>query len=189
MLPLPFRVNPKQQPRRSATDATALRTVAINASSFGRRSTRLVLLWLLAVVLPLQGMAVVVFSALGPAHFHKQTQAAIVLTDFRRSTPSAVREANLFAFLGHSHGPATVQRHYHAFDDASVVALDADAAGNSSSVDEGLSAGTLLAAFWALRPDIVSWGPSQASNALASRPFWASMTVVVEPLERPPKTA
>lgn len=130
-----------------------------------------------------------VFTALGPAHFHKQSETALVLTDFRRWSPSPAREPRLFAFLGHSHGSVSLQRHYHSFDDASVVNMDLDSTASGSSVDEGLSASALLASFWAMSPGVVPWGPVQTSNALASRPFWTSTTVVVEPLDRPPKGA
>lgn len=186
---LPHMLHPKPGWRRIATNAIALRAVAFTISFVRTRSTRLALTWLLAVVIPLQGMVVGVLTALGPAHFHKQAKAALVLTDFRRWTPSPIREPKLSGFSGHSHASASVQRHYHAFDNAGVVHTDVGLTENASGVDEGLSASTVLASFLALSPGVVSWNPFQAQGTLASRPFWAPMTVVVEPLDRPPKAA
>ena len=56
------------------------------------RSVHHLLAWLLALVLPLQGMAVGVFTAMGPAHIHEPADAHWVLTDFRRWKPSPVSE-------------------------------------------------------------------------------------------------
>lgn len=163
--------------------------MALTIFDINRRFTRLALMWLLAVVLPLQGMAVGVFTALGPSHIHKAAQSVLILEDVRRWKPSPVRESKLPALFGHSHESASAQRHYHAFDDGSVVNLGADSTANGSSVDDGLSTGTLLASFWVLNSEAVAWQPLQASNALASRPFWTSMSVFVEPHDRPPKSA
>ena len=162
--------------------------MALTVSSFSRRSTRLALVALLAAVLVLQGMAVGVFTTLGPAHFHKKsTESVLVLEDVRRWTPSRVREPSPFALLGHSHGAASAQRHHHASDDGSVVNLDVDSAANGASLDEALSASTLLTSFWAIDSGGVRWGPTSVSTASVARPSWAAISVVVEPLDRPPK--
>lgn len=157
--------------------------------AINRRFMRLALMWLLASVLPLQGMAVGIFTALGPSHIHKAAQSVLVLEDVRRWKPSPVREWKLPAALSHSHGSASAQRHYHAFDDVSVVNLGVDSTANGSGVDDGLSAGTSLATIWAFSSEAVAWQPLQSSNALALRPQWTSMSVSVEPPERPPKRA
>lgn len=162
--------------------------MALTVSSLSRRSTRLALVVLLTAVLVLQGMAVGVFSTLGPAHFHKKpTESVLVLEDVRRWKPSRLRQPSAFAFLGHSHGAASTQRHHHASDDVSVVNLEVDSAANGASLDEVLSTSTLLASFWAIDSGGVQWGPTSASNASAARPSWAAISVVVAPLDRPPK--
>lgn len=131
-----------------------------------------------------------VFTAMGPAHIHKPTEAVLVLEDIRRWKPRPARQPKLWALGGHSHGSVWVQqRHYHAHDDTSVVDVGADPGVSGSGAGESLSASASLAAFWALRPGAISWEPSQAANALASRPLWSPMSVVVDPLERPPKAA
>ena len=182
-------MNPKQRRPRNAPNDKFLRAVTLTLSSFSRRSTRLILMWMFAVVLPLQGMAVGVFAALGPAHFHKPTEEMLVLEDVRHRKPSRIHKPNVFAFLGHTHGSAS-QRHYHAFDDASVVNLDLQSTANGSSVDEGVIASGLLASLCAMNSGHLPWAPLQGSNALAPmRPSWTAINVIVEPLDRPPKAA
>ena len=182
-------LNPTQLRARNVSNPTALRTMALTLFAFSGPSMRLVPMWLLAVVLALQGMTVGIFSALGPSHIHKAAQSILVLQDVRHWKPSPVRKSALSALLGHSHGSASAQRHHHAFDDLSVINLDVDSAANGSGVDEGLSAGALLASFWPLSSHFVTWQPLHGSNALAARPFWTSTSVVVMPHDRPPKSA
>ena len=178
----------RRRPRNTSNDKF-LRAVALTLSSFSRRTTRLVLTCLFAVVLPLQGMAVGIFAALGPAHFHKPAEEMLVLEDVRHWKPSRLHQPNFLAFLGHSHGPAS-QRHYHAFDDVSVVNLELDSTSHGTSVDEGVSASGLLASLCAVHPGRMIWTPLQGLNALAPmRPFWTAISVVVEPLDRPPRAA
>ena len=120
---------------------------------------------------------------------HKPTEEVLVLEDVRRWKPSRMHKPNVFAFLGHSHGTAS-QRHYHAFDDVSVVSLDLDSTADGSSVDEGVSASGLLASLCAMSSGHLPWAPIQGSNALVPmRPSWMAISVVVEPLDRPPKAA
>ena len=160
----------------------------LTRSFFSRRPARLALMWLIAMVLSLQGMAVSVFTALGPFHIHKAAQAVLVLEDIRRWKLSPVRES-LPALLGHSHASASAQRHYHALDDSTVVKQGVDPTANGSSVDDGMSAGSLLAPFWAMSSGTIAWQPLQTSNALTFGPFWTSTSAVVEPHERPPRRA
>ena len=166
-----------------------IRTVAFTIFAVNRRFTRLALMWLLAVVVPLQGMAVGIFTALGPSHIHKAAKSVLVLEDVRRWKPSPVRESKVRTLWGHSHESASTQRHYHRFDEVSVVNQGIDVSANGSSVDDGLSTGSFLASFWVLKSEAAAWQPLQASNVLASRPSWTSMSVVVEPHDRPPKSA
>lgn len=180
-------LNPKRGSVRNESDATGPDTVPFNIRILTRRPVRQVLTWLLALVLPLQGMAVGVLTVMGPAHMHKQADVPMVLTDFRRWKPAPVRETGVFALLGHSHGSASPQRHYHPFEDASVVRADGDGLVVGSDVDEGLGASASVASVLALIRVIVAWGPSQGSSAPASRPFWTSVTGFTEPLDRPPK--
>lgn len=182
------RLNPKSLRPRNGTNPISLCTVALTRSLFNRRSTRLALMWLIAMVLSLQSMAVGVFTALGPSHVHKAAQPVLVLEDVRRWNPSPARES-LPALFGHSHASASPQRHHHAFDDSSVVKQGVDSTANGSSVDDGLSAGSLLVPFWTMSSGTVAWQSLRASSALASCPFWTSTSVVVEPPERPPKRA
>ena len=157
--------------------------------SFSRRSIRCLVMWLLAVVLPLQGTAVGVFAVMGPAHIHKQTDAPLVLTDFRRWRPSPVRETHVFTFSGHVHGSASLQRHFHAYDDASVVRTGDDGPLNSLDADEGSTSGTSLASVLAMIPAVTAWAPLKGPSSLAERSHWTLRTGFIEPLDRPPKLA
>ena len=140
------------------------------------------------MVLSLQSMAVGVFTALGPSHIHTATQSVLVLEDVRRWKPSPVQEP-LSALFGHSHESASAQRHYHAFDDSTVVKQGVDATANGSSLDDGMSGGSLFVPFWALSSGTSAWQPLEATDALASGPLWNSTSALVEPHERPPKRA
>lgn len=158
-----------------------------NVRAFSRRPLRLVLMWLLAWVLPLQGTAVGVFTALGPAHTHQAADASLVLTDFRRWKSAPVREPGFFAFSGHFHGSAMAQRHHHAHDDTSVVRTGEDSVTRSAEVEDGLNASASLASVLALMPVVVAWAPSALGDSLGLPPLWRPLTGFARPLERPPK--
>lgn len=145
------------------------------------------MLWLLALVLPLQGSAAVVFGAMGPAHAHRAASAAApVLEDLRRWRPAVQPAASGFAALGlghaHAHAGNAVQRHYHARTDGSVVPADL---GDVGDTDEG--AGVSAVAVLALLPRVAAWAPPGAASADASRPFWAELTGFMPRRDRPPK--
>jgi len=144
-------------------------------------------MWLLAWVLTLQGTAVGVFTALGPAHTHQAADSSLVLTDFRRWRPAPVRKVGFFASLGHFHGSAMVQRHHHSHDDNSVVRTGEDSVSRSVDVEEGLNAGASLASVLALMPVVVAWIPSALDNSLGWHLLWTPVTGFVERLDRPPK--
>ena len=153
------------------------------SAPFASRFTRVVVLWLLAIVLPLQGAAVGIFGALGPAHVHKAADAPLVLEDVRRWKPAPRAQAHVFTAFGHFHASATPQRHHHAVDDGSVVRTDADAA----DADEapGASAVSVLA----LIPSMTMQVPSSAAAERNHGPLWAASTGFVHPPERPPRPA
>lgn len=158
-----------------------------NIRAFSRRPLRLVLMWLLAWVLPLQGTAVGMFIVSGPAHIHQAADSSLVLTDFRRWKSVPVREPGFFAFSGHFHGSALTRRHHHAHDDISVVRTDEDSVSRSADVEEGLNASASLASVLALMPVVVAWAPSVLDNSLGWRPLWRSLTGFTKPVDRPPK--
>jgi len=151
-------------------------------TAFTRRTTRLLALWLLALVLPLQGTAAAVFAAMGPAHGHRVASvAAPVLEDFRRWKPAAQREQHVFAALGHFHALDTPQRHHHARSDASVVAVATDVS------DAGEATGASAVAVLAPIPGVVTWLPPALASVDASGPLWPALTGFVLPLDRPPR--
>lgn len=157
-----------------------------------RRPLHRVLMCLLALIVMLQGAAVGVFIVLGPSHLHDSEAPTQVLVDFRRWKPSAPAPAPS-AFLtvlahGHGHGTLQTQRHYHAFDDSSVVRTGGDVLTAASDLDD-LSASACLAAVLALLPEEVSWLPSHTHEALATSLLRAWLTVFTAPLERPPRRA
>ena len=147
---------------------------------------RPVLVWLLALLLPMQAMAAGVFTVMGPAHFHKPSQAPLVLNDFRRWHPSPLPQPAAFAFSGHSHGAATQQRHHHARGDASVVRSGQDGPMNSLDADEGPSAAASLASVLAILLEWPAWKPCPSVAPLASHAGWALLTGFDRPPDRPP---
>ena len=138
-------------------------------------------MWLLALVLPLQGTAAAVFAAIGPLHGHRVASATPVLQDFRRWTPTPQREMHVVAALGHFHTVDTPQRHHHARGDASVVPTAVDVG------DDDEAAGASAVAVLAPIPDVVDWLPAALASADASRPPWPPLTGFVLPLDRPPR--
>ena len=155
------------------------------------RITRLIVLWLLAFVLPLQGAAVGVFSAMGPAHVHQRVEAPLVLEDVRRwrSAPAAKAPAfaTAFAWVGHAHAGAAPQRHHHTADDASVVRAEAIGPLDSADTDEALGAGAL--SVLALIPAVPAWADAAAAADPAARPPWALRTSFIAFPDRPPTRA
>lgn len=151
-------------------------------------------MWLVAFVLPLQGTAVGVFSALGPAHIHQRAEARLVLEDVRRWRPTPVASppayAAALAWVGHSHPDAAPQRHHHATDDASVVAAGANSPLDTADADEALGACALSAlSVLALIPALPAWADTAASTDAAARPPWTRRTGFVDFPDRPPKRA
>ena len=154
-----------------------------------RRLTRTLVMALLAIVLPVQGAAAGVFSAIGPAHLHQSVRAApaaaLVLEDFRRWKPAPVVQTHVFTALGHVHAGASPQRHHHAVDDASVVRTGGDGPLDGPDADGALSASAV--SVLALIPGAAVWTAAEATADPATRPSWTWLTGFTQPLERPPQ--
>jgi hypothetical protein len=148
-----------------------------------RHFARLFVMWLIALVLPLQTAAVGVFAALGPAHIHQQLSAKpLVLHDFRRGKlPPAARQ-HVFASLGHFHADTSVARHRHAADDASVVAVHDDGVDGS-----GESAGGNGLSLFALAPALFAWSAPPAATSAIEHARWQPLAGFTVPIERPPR--
>jgi hypothetical protein len=145
------------------------------------RVTRVIVMWMIALVLPLQGVAVAAFGAMGPAHVHAAPKAALVLEDFRRWKPTAVGKEHVYTALGHFHASAAPQRHHHAADDGSVVRIGTEA----QDADEAPGAGAL--SVLALIPCVARWAPPRQRDELEASPRWAPHSGFIEPLDRPPR--
>lgn len=140
-------------------------------------------MWLLALVLPLQGTAVAVFAAKGPAHLHKVgARPPLMLEDLRRWKPTIAATARVAAPFGHVHASAVAQRHHHARDDGSVMRTPDELA----DADEAL--GTSAPSILALIPAAGAWGTPERVVAAHAPPSGALRTRHVSPLDRPPRT-
>ena len=148
-----------------------------------RRLARLLVMWLLAIVLPLQSTAVGVFAAKGPSHVHRAAAATLVLEDVRRWKPAPVARGPVFASLAHSHEHAGGQalRHLHGRDDASVVTTGDD----TELADEALGASSL--SVLALIPAFALPSHHEAASPEMARAGWRPLTGFIEPLDRPPR--
>ena len=156
---------------------------------FPRRVAARLLIWLLAALTPLQGMAAAVVVTLGPAHFHAKPTATFVLDDFRRvpstrATPAA--PTHVAGMAGHFHASDAPQRHRHARSDDSVVVSGADLASAASAPDES-SPSPALAAFVALIPAALGWLSLDPVHGVASRTPWAPLTHEPDLPDRPPR--
>ncbi|MBC8057353.1 MAG: hypothetical protein H7Y61_12330 [Rhizobiales bacterium] len=148
-----------------------------------RRTTRLLALWLLAFVLPLQGAALGVFAAKGPAHAHRVAAASapLVLEDVRRWKPAPAAAAQVLASLGHVHVGDAAQRHLHAHGDASVVVLH----GDEPDTDDAVGASSL--SVLALIPSFGTAGVREPAAPAIPRRGWSLRIGFIDPFERPPK--
>ena len=139
-------------------------------------------MWLLALVLPLQGTAIGVFAAKGPTHLHKVAAAApLVLQDLRRWKPALAATSHAGALFGHVHASAAAQRHHHARDDGSVISTGDETADADEAL--GASAPPVLA----LIPVAGAWGSPERVVAAHAPPSGALQTRHVSPLDRPPR--
>jgi hypothetical protein len=151
------------------------------------RLAKCLISWLLAALLPLQGMAAGALGARGPLHMHRAEARLLVLEDFRRAPTMPAPMHSAIAF-GHVHGDGAALRHFHRFDDATVVARDDGGLGHAGgSTSAALDHATSAPA--ALLPAALAWAASVAMQAPASRLAWPSLTFEPEPFERPPRWA
>ena len=157
----------------------------IRTSFFSRALHRQILIWLLAIALPMQAAACATAAVRGPAHVHRPAAGAVALEDFRRAPPQTLfLDRRAAPDLGHVHAFGLPQRHPHARFDPSVVKTGAAA---TADVDESAAPASPAAAFVALLPAPPSWhaGP-RASFPVASRdaPFSSRQPA---PPEKPPR--
>lgn len=142
-------------------------------------------MWLLALVLPLQGTAAGVFGVLGPNHTHRGAQrapTALVLEDVRRwKVPVAEVPVHVLAGLGHFHAGAAPQRHRHEQGDDSVIALKGE------PVDGDDAPGFDTVSGLALPPAVTVWSAARLESVHGAWRPWAARCAGVEPLERPPR--
>lgn len=145
------------------------------------RSSRLLIVGLLLLALPVYGLSGLITELLGAKHGHEQVPATsdglLGWQDFRRVTASAPAP--------HAHSHQFWKRHHHSTSDASVIAL-AGAAQDLSSGDAATvsaSSGTLG---MACSIAIIS-RPDDASSAWPRHGPDRVTTLAVEPPERPPK--
>lgn len=155
---------------------------APHRTPFAERTTRLLVMWLLALVLPLQGAAVAVFAAKGPVHLHNVAATApLVLEDLRRWKPTIAATARVAAPFGHVHASAEAQRHHHARDDGSVIRTPDETADADGALGSG--APSVLA----LIPAAGAWGTPERVAAAHATCLEALQTRYVCPLDRPPR--
>ena len=143
---------------------------------------RRIVLWVLVLMLPLQGMAATLRTALGPLHVHRYAEVQHV--DFSHGTPVRPTDDNqVLVSAAHGHDDAAPARHHHSHDDASVERLGNDTA------DDGDAAAPAVAPFAALMPSACSWQTSDAAHVYAMCNAWPLLTHVPMAIERPPRAA
>lgn len=141
------------------------------------------LVWLLAVLLSLQAAAASVLAIHGPLHVHRAS-AAVVLEDVRRtSAPALMVVRHVGLPFGHFHAGAP-ERHRHAIDDASVVALE-DGGSGAVSVDAALVLAALAGSAAIGEPFVCAL--PRLRDVRAMRDAWTPRTHVPAPPERPPR--
>ena len=153
---------------------------------FAQRITRLLVLWLLVLALPLQGAALGVFGSQGPAHLHMAANPSaaarpLVLDDVRRWKAAPIAQPYMQASVGHSHTSPSAQRHHHDRNDTSVVATGADA----PDTDEAVGSGGL--SVLALIPSLASPRAGEAAAPAVPHSGWQPRTGFTVPLDRPPR--
>ena len=138
----------------------------------------------MALLLLLQGAAVGMLRAAGPAHRHATADATLVLDDVRRGP--AIPIATL---QPHGHDHAGVARHHHARSDASVVRVDGEwrVAEGGGDGDGAGSVGTASMAFLALPSSGLAVTRAVARTALRPAAGWSLQTHVPDHPERPPR--
>ena len=169
----------------------------------GATSARLLVLWLVACLLPLHGMASGLLTVLGPQHVHQTRPAIRVLDDVRRSPmagstgrlqgagPLGSMDTHTLTHaltLTHGHAHDTLQRHHHRHDDASVVKSSGTVETAAGDADDAVFS-PALGAFLALLDQTPAWLPPAGLEAFATGPGWALLTHTPLPLDRPPQSS
>lgn len=138
------------------------------------------MVWLLLLVLPLHGLSAALIGLLGQRHFH----AAVPTHALGRVLWQGQIEDPRPDTTAHAHAHAALERHHHARDDASVIALD-PAVADDAMADAGTTGAS---------PSMLAPPPSArlAPRSIGRVPWqsadtgrfvsWSS-----QPPERPPK--
>ena len=165
---------------------------------FVRPPWRAALLWLLALVVPLQCSAAVVRLSAGPSHVHLgvgATAAPTELRDFRRdlggmvhAAPSLPSLPTLPTLPGVLHGHGHAERHHHpGADAAGTVASDAALARIDSRDDGAAGASAAFAALVPLLGTGAAWQASAGANVPPVSLQWSASSRVAATPERPPR--
>ncbi|MEO5883221.1 MAG: hypothetical protein ABIQ06_12460 [Caldimonas sp.] len=157
---------------------------ALLSFNFGRT-----LVWLLACLLPLQGLAAGAIAVAGPTHTHLPALSTrIVLDDFRRAPVRHFGgERHVASTLGHFHDSDPAERHHHAADDPTVVIDATDLLQTGDADDSGFSPS--LAVFVGLVSELPTWSSAAAPAPPNAHPRWSPQTHHPAFPERPPRGA
>ena len=155
---------------------------------FARALARRLVLVAAATVIGLQAVSMSVSMSRGPAHFHRASQALLVLSDFRRDDlPLAAAPSANIESSSHHHGAGTPRRHHHAPADPSVVRLAADRLADAAAEDGVPGLDLALAAFVAVVMTSMPWADPAVSHRRAAHAPWQPSTAVAGRIERPPQ--
>ena len=182
---------PPSRIRREGIDVASSETIPLRPviRTLSHALGSQLLLWLLAIALPMQATACAMAVAHGPAHVHRQAAGAVALEDFRRAPPGPSVERLVAApAWGHVHASGLPERHRHGRFDASVVKTGA--AHDAADVDEGTAPAASAGAFLALPPaphDAGYAGPRAATPA--PRRDTRFSTRHPAPPDKPPRAA
>jgi hypothetical protein len=139
---------------------------------------RRAVIWLLVLLLPLEGLAVAALTTLGPAHVHRHAQV------LHGSAAALDRTSHVLSAFGHFHASATPERHHHALGDIGVVLTGDDAPIDQDSGTASLSVG----ATFAMLPHVLIWCPPPRSDGGADHRPWAVVTHDPDVEEPPPRS-
>lgn len=146
-----------------------------------RTRSRLLIVRLLLLAVPVFGLSGLITELLGVQHRHEKVQivadSLVGWQDFRRATgakPVSQQHSHLFW-----------KRHHHSTSDASVVALDGGPQESSSGEAASISVGTVtLGTAGSLA---IIYKPNESSSGWPCCGPYRVTTLAVEPPERPPK--
>jgi hypothetical protein len=142
------------------------------------------LVWLLALLLPMQGVTAAALMAMGPLHVHKHVESAPAHAHARqRASALEPRTAHILAAFGHVHASAAAERHHHPHADASVV----HAAEHAGPDRDDNRVSPSLASFVALVSQNAEPLPAGGAQPLVEPPAWFALTRYPKGIERPPR--